>query len=220
MPYADHLLVNFGGTVGTADPEIWSCGIRLWAPDFTGFDEIGYATDVAKPALAAWMARPTSKISSHCQLDWLKVNVIGSDGLYQEPENPHTYFYTPSIAGAVAGTGMPYQACVVLSWRSLEATRGPGTKGRIYSPAPAVSPVAATGLFAAADAQGMATSAATLLNTLDIALSDDSLRPAIMSNIGAIHHQIDTVLVDNRVDIQRRRANALVAVASTAPVVY
>lgn len=220
MAYSPHFLLQFGGKLGTTSNEIWSCGIRLWSTDYGGFDEVAYLTTVAVPALAAWLGRATSKISSSCSLTFAKMNPIGADGHYSDPGVTNEYFWaTPPTGGGGSGT-LPFQASVVLGWRTNERSRGPASKGRIYSPAPVVSTNALTGLFVASDALGMATSAATLLNTLDVGFDTDVLRPSIMSAIGGAHSQIDSVVVDNRVDIQRRRANQIIAAESVVPITY
>ena len=220
MAYSDHFLLQFGGNVGTTSGEIWSCGIRLWSDDYGGLDEMGYLTDVAAPALSAWFGRVDSRIGSYATLVYAKFNHIGPDGHYTEPVTNEHFYPTPIAGGATPTGGMPYQGCLVLSWRSNAATRGPASKGRIYSPAPAVSLTTTSGLFTPAQALSAATSAATLLNTLDVAIAGDVLRPQIMSAIDEAHNQIDSVHVDNRIDIQRKRANSLVAATSVAPISY
>lgn len=221
MAYEPHLLVNFGGTVGAANPEIWSCGIRLWSDSWSGFDEIGYAADVAIPALTDWVNRSDSKIGSHVSMDWVKVNMIAESGDYQEPNNPHTYFLLPVVVGELNTFVHCYQACVVLSWRTSEALRGLASKGRIYSPGPAVTIDRQTGLFDPAEALTMCQSAKLLIQDLAGQTSPThTLRPHIMSSTNSVHHEITSVVVDNRVDIQRRRANALVPNRTTQPIVY
>lgn len=221
MAYETHLLVNFGGTVGTANPEIWSCGIRLWADSYSTFDEIGYAEDVAIPALTDWVNRTDSKIGSHISMDWVKVNMIAPSGDYLEPNNPHTYFLSPVVVGELNTFVHAYQCAVVLSWRSAEALRGLASKGRIYSPGPAVTVDKTTGLFDPGEALLMAQSASQLLNALDVSIGGTHpLRPSIMSSQDGAHHQIDNVVVDNRLDIQRRRANSLVPAKSIVAVTY
>lgn len=220
MAYTPHFLLQMIGTIGTANPEIWSCGIRMWAPEYSGFDEVEYMEGVAKDACAAWVTRATSKISNTVSLDSIKFNLIDADGHYADPGNSQEYIYPTPVQGGAGASLLPYQACIVLSWQTNDVTRGPGAKGRIYSPVPNVNVASTTGLYPTADALGAATSAATLLNTLDITISGSPFRPHIMSKIGGAHHQIDWVRVDNRVDIQRRRANALVAADSLVEVLY
>lgn len=222
VTYTPHYLLQFGGTLGTAAPEIWSCGIRLASSDWTGFDEEGWFNGVGKSAPSAWMARADSKISNNAKLTFVKFNFINASGHYDDPSNTREYFYPTPVAGASGAATMPYQCCVVLSWRTNAATRGRASKGRIYSPLPGVTVGLSTGLFLAAEAQLMANSAALFLNTLDAGFGGvgQFIRPAIMSGVDGTWNQIDTVVVDNRVDTQRRRATNLVPVESSAVVSY
>lgn len=224
MAYPPHYLLQFGGTVGTGTGEIWSCGIRLVlqnaAPDdFNPGD--GYLEDTAAPALSAWFLRPGSEIGSTARLVYAKCNEIGPDGRYVQ-DTTNEFFYPTTITGAGGGAAFPYQATVALSWETNAADRGPASKGRIFSPAPSVTLAPTTGLFSTAEALTMATSASLLLNSLDDSVSiSGQVRPHIVSNIGeGSANEINRVRVDNRVDIQRKRANQLVATSSNVPFSY
>lgn len=220
MAYTQHWLLQLIGTMGTTNPEIWSCGIRLWAESYDGFDEVDYTEGLAKDACAAWVARPGSRISSNCSLDMIKFNEIAPDGSYANPGVTNEYIYPTPVVGQGGPGSLPYQCTVVLSWRTNARERGPASKGRIYSPAPSMVVPTTTGLFAPSDAVAMADSAALFLNTLDITVAGEPFRPSIMSQIGGAHEQIDWVYVDNRVDTQRRRSNALTPATSIAEVLY
>lgn len=225
MVYPNHYLLQFGGSLGTNPNEIWSCGIRMVlqnaAPD--DFDPGGgYLTSVAVPALAAWIARPTSRVGSSCRIRYAKCNRIAPNGNYFENDATNEYFWPAAgIAGAGPST-MPYQASVVLSWETDAAERGPASKGRIYSPLPTVQVDQPTGVFLASQALEMATSASTLLNSLDDSVGPlGQIRPHIVSNVGAgAANEINRVRVDNVVDTQRRRRNALVGASSVVPFSY
>lgn len=224
MPYADHFLVQFGGRIGAVGGEIWSCGIRIKLQNdspLADFNPEEYLDDNAVPALSAWIARATSKISSGTFLEFVKCNQIGPDGRYVDGAVTHERFLAVPVAGGAGSGTLPWQACVVLSWETNAATRGPASKGRIYSPTPTVSVNASTGLFVAGDALGMAQSAATLLNTLDDSVGvSGQIRPHIMSEVGGAFNEINRVRVDNRVDVQRRRANQVVPLSSVVPFSY
>lgn len=219
--FAPHYLLQFGGYLGDAKPEIWSCGVRLHSLDYSGYDEEDHFTSVIIPAVSAWFTRADSKISNKARLTFCKYNLIDAAGHYSDVGATREHFYTPEVTGASSGAALPYQCSVVLGWRTDAATRGRASKGRIYSPMPTVTVGGASGLFLAAEAQLMANSAATFLNTLDIGYGTaQTIRPHIMSGVDGTFNEINSVVVDNRVDIQRRRANALVAVESTAAVLY
>jgi len=223
MPFTPHYLLQFGGTVGNVPGETWSCGIRLMAPDgWGGFDEVDYLNGLAKDALAAWYVRAGSKIGNNSKLAFAKMNFINAEGHYDDPGNTNAYYWPTPVTGGVTSAAQPFQISVVLGWRTNDVTRGYASKGRIYSPAPVVSISPSTGLFPAADALAMATSAALLLNTLDVGFGGGGgmIRPAIMSGVDGSWHQIDWVWVDNRIDTQRRRAAQVVGVQSKVEVLY
>lgn len=219
--YEPHYLLQFGGSIGTANEEIWSCGIRLWSTNFDGFDETGWFDGVGKTAPSDWMIRPGSKIGGHCKLRFVKFNFINSAGHYDDPGNTREWIYPTPVAGGGGPSNLPWQSAVVLSWRTNDVSRGRASKGRIFSPAPSTTVTGTTGLFPTADALAMATSAALFLNTLDAGFgSGDTIRPEIMSSVDGSHHQIDSVIVDTRMDVQRRRANAVTPIEQTVPVLY
>lgn len=219
--YTPHYLLQFGGTLGTGTGEIWSCGIRLHSGDYTGYDEETHFTGDIVPALAAWIGRATSKIASQCALKFAKYNFINAAGHYDDPGNTREYVWVTAPTGGGGSTSLPYQATVVLGWRTDAAERGRASKGRIFSPMPATTVTFTTGLFDPTHALGMAQSAATLLNTLDVGFGASStIRPHIMSGVDGSFNEINYVVVDNRIDTQRRRANSLVAAKSTAVVTY
>lgn len=220
MPYPSHHLLQFGGGLGGAD-EIWSCGIRMIRSDAASpLDEEDYLDDVGVPALTAWMQRADSLISNQCTLEFVKMNEIGPDGRYVDTVT-HERTVTNVTGSAFSGT-LPFQACVVLTWRTNVSNRGPGTKGRIYSPMPVVTVSPATGLFDPGFALQFAQSAAELLNDIDATVGALGwIRPAIVSDrAGGVANVIDRVTVDNRVDIQRRRGNQLVPVQRGVDIEY
>lgn len=220
MPYPEHWLLQFGGSLGGAD-EIWTCGIRMIRGGAASpLDEEEYLDGPGVDAVVNWFVRPGSSISSQATLEWVKFNEIGPDGRYADTVT-HERVLPVIIPGGIPGGTMPYQACVVLTWRTNAGNRGPGTKGRIYSPLPVVTVNGANGLFDANQAGDIAASAAELLNDIDSTVGVGWIRPAIVSDrAGGVANVIDRVTVDNRVDIQRRRGNSLEPVQRGVDVLY
>lgn len=223
MTYPQHWLLSFGGGLG--DPlESWSCGIRMGIVSeeiLADMDEEQYLTDVAVPALSAWFARPNSRIASAAALNWIKFNEIGPDGRYKDTGVTHQRLGLNVAGGTSASNLHPLQVCLVLRWRTNAVSRGPASVGRIYSPRPNIV-VAANGDVAGAERVVVAESARDLLNTLDTTLGIGGVfRPVIVSNVGSgAKHQIDSVIVDSALDIQRRRAAQQSRETSTIAVSY
>lgn len=230
MAYPPHWLLTFGGHAGEIE-ETWVCGIRLGEygvpPGFT-LDPEDYMTTVAAPALTTWFGSTGASIASVAKLLWCKFNAIDSQGHYEDSTTTHEHSFGTGITGGAASPLHPLQCCLVLSWRTNEAERGIASHGRIYSPRPALA-VDSAGDVAGGSRVNAATAAATLLNTLDVGLGGTGVvRPSIVSpgrgwpeqdNPGAMN-QIDTVVVDSQLDIQRRRARSATREISSAPVTY
>lgn len=236
MGYPQHFLLQWGGQFSNPALEIFSCGIRMWIDDDDVFavDPEVYLNATAWPALKIWHKGATTKISSSCYLTWAKFNEIDSDGHYA---NPTTTEFRETVVTANPGGGssstLPWQSSVCLTWLTDARDRGIASKGRIFMPLPSVSVNGSSGLFPAADALGICNATVTLLNTLDIGGlgvgGTGVMRPGIVSRGKSLgggaygpgaREQINTVQVDNRIDIQRRRAEDLVANRSTVAVAY
>jgi hypothetical protein len=157
------------------------------------------------------------------QLRWVKFNEIDEQGHYRDQTQTHERAVDIQGGGGLSNLH-PLQVCVVLSWKTNAAARGPGSRGRIYSPRPSVGLDATTGDVAGADRVKMASAAVTLLNSLDASLGPVGggvIRPVIASKVGeGVNNQIDAVVVDSAMDIQRRRAFQQSRETTTTPVVY
>lgn len=229
MAYPEHWLLAFGGHAGEIE-ETWVCGIRLGEYStgvFGSVDPDDYLVDVAAPALTTWFSSAGASIFSGARLLWAKFNWIDEQGHYKDQTQTHEHSFGTGVPGGNSAPLHPLQCCMVLSWRTNEAARGIGSHGRIYSPRPALT-IDANGDVAGVQRVAAANAAATLLNTLDITVGSGYMRPSIISpgrgwpeedNPG-VQYQIDTVVVDSALDIQRRRAKSQTREVSSAPVTY
>lgn len=221
MGYPTHWLCTFGGSLGSSEEEHWSCGIRLILSGLNqgGFDPDDWLVNQGDH-ITEWILRTNSHIGFGTKLQFIKMNEINEFGHYADPEHPHTRFL--NVAGGMATSTLPFQACYVVTTRTHAVSAGPASRGRFYVPYPAVT-VDSHGLFPTGFADQMASSAHDLLDNLEVGVIGDwSIKPNIVSKVGDGHaHQIDYVIVDNRIDTQRRRANQLRGVKSTsADIVY
>jgi hypothetical protein len=211
MPYPQHWLLSFGGTAG--DPaDIWSCNLRLAITDFGtwSMDEENFLTNTAVPALTAWFATANAKISSSAVINYVKFNEIGPDGKYADPAKTHERLGL-NIFGASGTTQLhPLQVCYVLSFRTALAERGPGSKGRMYVPRPNL-PIGVNGDVTSSDRTAIAGAAKTFLEALHPQVGPPGsarIHPCIVTPLlGGVAHNIDRLVVDSALDIQRRRAN-------------
>lgn len=229
MAYLEHWLLTFGGHAGEVE-ETWVCGIRLHeygVPPGSTVDPESYLTAQAVPALTTWFSSTNAAIANCAKLLWCKFNKINSQGHYEDTTTTHEHSFGTGVLGGAASPLHPLQVCCVLSWRTNAAERGLASHGRIYSPRPALT-VDANGDVAGGFRVQVATAAATLLNSLDVGVGSGVLRPSIESpgrnwpqedNPGAVN-QIDYVIVDSQLDIQRRRAKSATREISSVAITY
>lgn len=228
MTYPQHWLLQFGGHQGDPNEE-WSCGIRMAFVSGGGggigdpINEEDFLDEQAIPALQTWFEDTQTKISNAAHLLTIKFNEIRPDGHYFDQTQTHQRQVNWQGGVAVGNNTHPLQVAMVLSWRSNEAARGPATHGRIYMPRPTVA-IDAGGDVLGADRVSVCGTTATMLNTLDTTpggLGGDAFRPHIVSALGSgLSRQIDRVVVDSCLDIQRRRAKSQSKEVTSAPVTY
>lgn len=221
MPWPGHNMVAWGGRRGTDTDEIWQNGVRVCKPENDGetvpwgdepFDSAtdeSYCVDLAAWAVRWWFERPESAIASHCMLDWVSTTWITPSGA---PDLGHHYrhYYDPPVAGGGAPVPVfPFQVAMVITWRSDVRARGPGSRGRIFSPAPAVLLSGPRGEFHPLVAVDVAQSASRMIEQLAFGNlpTGDRRHPHIVSPSGpGYRSRIDHVDVDTRLDVLRPRA--------------
>lgn len=193
-PVANLYRLVWGGRLFTA--ESWSCsvhvnataGLNLAASNFTA-------------ALVAWMGRSDSNISVAAKLDFVKFNQI----------NPATGRYTLPTSnndeqlGLAAGVrpAAPGQDSVAVSLRTA-LPRGRGHVGRFYPPTGVPAPSDVDGLISAAIATLMATSAASLISSVNTTVGAGA-QVVVFSKIGQSVQPVLNVRVGRVVDTMRSR---------------
>jgi hypothetical protein len=220
VPWPAHNHVEFGGRRGDSTSEIWQCGVRVAKPEndgetvpwghepFDGIDTEGYVVDVAAHAVRYWFTHPDSHISPYCRLDWVSSTWITPSG---NPDPRYSYrheYADPAAGGGFPTPVLPFQCALVISWGATVRTRGPGSRGRIFSPAPAISIDGTTGLITAGQALRVAESARYLIYWLAFGNlpTGDKRYPSIVSPSGpGYRSRVETITVDTRVDVLRKR---------------
>jgi hypothetical protein len=125
------------------------------------------------------------------ELRWYRV------GPGADPPEPTVRVSSRSVAGT-SGTGsMPQQCAITVSLRTALRKHW----GRIYLPTPTITQLAAGGLLSntAVDAYGAA------FNTLMTSIATADFYPVVYSRTKERAYSVNRVVVDNIIDIQRRR---------------
>lgn len=213
MTYNPHILIQFGGTIGT--DEEWSMGLRCatdgGADDGDNLNAAEWLEDVAED-IVAFVEREESYLSSSVELKFVKVNAINAAGRYTDDGSTIAEYWG---AGAPSGVGtqkLPNQIALVATLETAKQ-RGKASKGRIYLPALALVVDTGTGLFSGSHTNAVMGSVKTLLDDINNGdgLDAESPQVCVYSNIGSPgpHEAVTHVSVDNRPDVQRRRANQM-----------
>lgn len=163
MPYAPHVSVSARGTFRDGTGVIieqWQWGLNVGRPEG---GPIVFGQDIVDgigAAVAAFHARPTSKISGKAVLEEVRCASIGADGKYNL--DPLSTFH--SLAGGVAGLFLPLQVTLAVSL--VTDRRGPTGRGRFYLPAPAMG-IFPDARFSVADVTGIRDSVATMCTAIN-----------------------------------------------------
>ena len=225
MTYKPHVLLQWGGDLTAG--EIWSNGLRLM---FTGplaslVDRKGWAEENLEDIAAdvvAFVARADSHLGTKCKLRFVKLNPIGADGRYEDEGNTivKRWDTTPYPSGT-GGVYLPHQVATVATL-ATDTARGKASKGRIYLPTASVGIQDSDQMMSPSDATAIATSVKTLVQDLNNAPGIDSGDPEVhvMSRLGdpGPSHKVTDIVVDTRLDVQRRRGNAINAPRYTVAV--
>lgn len=200
-----HLYLQWGGKL--PGNEQWSCGLRLTP-------KVGDGVGVSPAMLAAVTSAVTtlhSAAGTHihplAKLSFVKLNPIGTDGLYAFDSTEEVA--VADVAGGGASTNLyPNQVAIVVSL-TTGFSRGPAHRGRFYLPLPSMG-IDATGSITVQDAVAVGASVDTFMTALNAA--DVAYEVSVMSRkLGAPGHRRVTGNEIGRVlDTQRRRRRSLI----------
>lgn len=143
-------------------------------------------------------------ISQNAALTTLKLNLIGTDGRYVNPETV-LYDYPVPVQGAVGG-GPPPQIAMAVSLGTA-AQRGRASRGRFYAPLPAAQ--VSVGAIISDTSQGLwGAAAATLLDEINAALVPWTV--GVVSDLGAgAQRPVTHVRIGRALDTIRSRRSSL-----------
>jgi hypothetical protein len=222
--YKDHYRLVFGGTLYGS--EIWSCSLNLTPGENSSVfadlaeEKIDYIKDHCRNLINQ------GSFATNTVLTYVKLNKIGPDGLFKDKTKTTARYLVPGgpgTTGTVAGisqTNIPPQSTLAVSLHTARS-RGVGSRGRFYLPAPVIaSGVGSDGRVAALNVgSGSVLSAAVStflqgLNNdpgLDTADAFDVVvaTPGGRSDPEGANVRVNAFSIGRVVDTMRSRRNAL-----------
>lgn len=217
MTYPKHLLLSWGGSLFATDT--WQCGVRFSYSEIFNVGYVGGVSGFCRDVLEntandvkTWFLNPNSFHSGAATLEWVKFNPINESGHYADEGVTNEWTFGGSPVSLPSGVE---PAEPQLAWAVSLVTakkRGPAARGRFFVPIKHVALSRSTPVIGGGLNGQMADAAKAFLNSLNdwpgLGLPDDP-KVAVVSNIGTGHHEdVIAVRVGDRVDTQRRRANA------------
>lgn len=204
MTFLPHAKITLSGTIPgeAAADEIFVTGWRIVPAGSTSgpVDTPTALTAITAPIVAFWQSA-NAHLSTVSKLMQIKVSNIDSAG--------HVVG-TPSdelLAGGLSGSGTQFLPAFCAIVATLEPATNPTRRrrGRMYLPALAAA-LGQGSVISDADANNIATLTAGLLG----AVLDAGYQPIVASQVGAgANTAVAAVTVDNIIDSQRRRKNAI-----------
>lgn len=223
--WIQHLLIAWGGTLGTPTQDVWTCTLKaivhpagLQTVDaFTLTDQQEWLTG-AKSAFSAWMSSSNTAgglpRGTCAALTWIKANMIGTDGKYMYSTTSQLDV-TPAVTGGIQSANPRVSAVVTLE---TAIGRGRGSRGRYYPPAVGFQPDSVNSVFlSTSKVTGQLGIEKTFLNALK-AVTVTSGRYIELANVSPgdsvkgtdpLWAGILKISMDNVADTQRRRTNAV-----------
>ena len=210
MSYPEAIIkLSWGGVV--AGQDVWTNGISLAEYSVGGDGAITAFADLEpvdfKTAIDAAFGGANG-ICDFLTLTWIKLALIGTDGLYLEEAKIYDY---PTPLQGTSNFIMSPQDTVVVSLLT-DTPRGLANRGRIYLPSGFAQPGAGTGVIGSTGVNTVLTKFHTFFDAVNT-VGQTSTPPVFVSvasatRTGAIHI-VQSIEVGNIVDTQRRRRNRL-----------
>ena len=199
-----HIYVQWGGKL--SGPEEWSCGLRLRKKSAGAIDSgTGLLVGVSS-ALAAFHTDTASYISNAAKLSFVKVNAIGTNGLYVgDGTNEATY---GDLGG---GGGAPQKYPNQVAWAVSLTTgfsRGPAHRGRFYLPLPSCA-LTTDSRVSDSDATALDGNVTTLITNLNAVNADYEVAVFSRKAGAAGNRKVTGCQVGRVLDTQRRRRRSI-----------
>jgi hypothetical protein len=214
MPYQPHTLLVWGGSYNNANlaGESWACSLRL-SGVYNG--AAAWAANLNEATAKARAFHSNAAISQTCVMEWLKLNPIGPDGRYANPELAFTEDVDPWQVGGGVANMLPLQNSIAVTLYTSRR-RGIASRGRFYTPGvPTTALASGSGLLDNTAQGALRTASITFLNALKTWSSGWTSVPVVASQGAAggagegVSLPIVEVSVGRVIDTQRRRRNKL-----------
>lgn len=219
MPYpSPHNVLTIIGTQANNNAvDIWQTGVRISAggglavSSTAGIEAI--LDDVAADLLTWWTAI-RGMYASTTRFERFKFNAVGVDGLYvSQDQTLQRDMPAATVGGSAAGHPLPAQLAIAATLET-SASRGLASKGRMYLPATTSVQLGTLGRIDEPYRATLQDATATLLTNLSnwpgIDAAGSPGRVVVASKVLAgAERTVTGVVVGNRWDVQRRRANRI-----------
>lgn len=227
MPYPPHYLLAWGGDFSSDPGEMWNNNLRLAVDDnvdlatHTSLDDgaMSSALDGLVTKIQTHISTVTSGYGSNARLTYVKLNEIDSTGLYKNKTDSNTRFLGSPYTSGGSSTALPLTSSLVVTFLT-SADRGPGSRGRVYVPQPAVA-LNSAGKYriTQAVAEGFMTQWRTFLDGIEIGVPGSPIVPSVVSDRGpsGVARTINRVQVGDIIDHMGSRRNRLKETRYTSP---
>lgn len=233
--WPEHQLLQVDGA--TAGGDVWSFSLRtMWGPapglpmSFED-QETALKSTEDPPGIGLWSvvqdywtqtAHTAAHFCNNFSLVGVKFNSIDSTGHYRYPDTSE-FLYSPAIPGILNAGGDPRQSIVVTLRADYD--RGRGSFGRFFPPNQGPSISAGFSTISSSQQADCANAALDFIRAINaMTVSGDALTVVNVSpgddvaGTSAVIEPVTRVQVDQVVDTQRRRTNAIDGKRATYPV--
>jgi hypothetical protein len=217
---SDFLQFVIGGTITSAGSvEEWQVGMKVPVGpglNISDNDSTLFLSDAQADATTWWNAL-RAYYHSTTALSFVRVNHIGTDGLYRNKAKSYRQDFFP-LGGTAGGTPLPSEVAMVATFMTANA-RGLASKGRIYLPAPSALALGGDGRVGSNFSDPVRTATAQLVSNVGNLPFTDAVVGAgdvsVMSRVGlGAANKVTGIRTDNLWDTQRRRGNRFAGVVS------
>lgn len=231
ITWEPHCQIQFGGTMGVANKEVWTCGLRWVLVNPAAEPTQAQLTAALDPLIAdigAWFTAglPNSSFIAHdAQLVYVKFNMIESTGLQRAGDTVQAQVAGP--ANGPTGQQVPWFQTYALTLRT-GLTRGRAHSGRIFPPLVCMQPEAGSPYASDSNVAGYISAAANMITNINTHVE---ALPGLLGHIGIMspgntakgttptHQLVTHVTADRVADVQHRRTDRVPRLESETVVI-